>query len=139
MLIRQGANRDELADLSLATSLAAVAGALNAAAFYDVVFFSPNMTGNVSLLSDHIAIGEWFGAILHLGVVLVFIFSATVSTLILRAGVRRHVKGSHAFMVVLEAVLVLPLAWFDMLARADMRVPLLVGSLAFVMGLQIAS
>ncbi|WP_200847882.1 DUF1275 family protein [Rhizobium sp. 18055] len=62
MLIRQGADRDELAD-RLATSLAAVAGALNAAAFYAVGFFSANMTGNVSLLSDHVAIGDWLGAV----------------------------------------------------------------------------
>ncbi len=136
MLIRQGANRDELADRHLATSLAAVAGALNAAAFYAVGFFSANMTGNVSLLSDHVAIGDWLGAVLYFGIVLAFILGAASCTLILRVCQRRTFQGSHAFLVLLEAMLVLPLAWIDMMPATQTRVAILVGGLAFIMGLQ---
>jgi uncharacterized membrane protein YoaK (UPF0700 family) len=96
-----------LADFRLATLLAAVAGALDAAAF-----FSANITGNVSLLSDRIAIGEWFGAISYLLDVLAFIFGAGFCTLILRACEWPNVEGSHAYLVVLKAALILPLAWF---------------------------
>ena len=44
--IGEGISRSDALDRKLAASLAAVAGALNAAAFYAVGFFSANMTGN---------------------------------------------------------------------------------------------
>lgn len=63
MLISQGAARNERINLNLACSLAMIAGALNAAAFYAVGFFSANMTGNVSSLSDHLATAHWGQAV----------------------------------------------------------------------------
>ncbi len=59
MLVSQGATRNERVNLNLACSLALIAGALNAAAFYAVGFFAANMTGNVSALSDHLATEQW--------------------------------------------------------------------------------
>ena len=56
MLTREGSNRNELIDRRLAAYLAAVAGALNAAAFSAVGFFSANMTGNV--LPETVIFGE---------------------------------------------------------------------------------
>lgn len=50
--------RDDRTDRQLASYLAAVAGALNARAFYAVGFFSANMTGNISALSYNLAIGD---------------------------------------------------------------------------------
>lgn len=66
MLVQQGTARNERIDLNLACTLAAIAGALNASAFYSVGFFSANMTGNVSVLSDHIAIGQWWSGMFYL-------------------------------------------------------------------------
>ncbi|MUZ65045.1 YoaK family protein [Agrobacterium vitis] len=136
MLIRQGSDRDEISDRRLATSLAAVAGALNAAAFYAVGFFSANMTGNVSILSDHLAIGEWFGALLYAGIVVAFILGAACCALILQAGSRRKIEGLHAYLVLAEAALVAPLAAADAMFTAPTRVVMIVGGLAFIMGLQ---
>ncbi|RYE56654.1 MAG: DUF1275 domain-containing protein, partial [Hyphomicrobiales bacterium] len=66
MLISQGAARNERINLNLACSLAMIAGALIAAAFYAVGFFSANMTGNVSSLSDHVATAQWGSAVFFL-------------------------------------------------------------------------
>jgi len=55
MLISTENSRSTTADTQLACTLAAVAGALNTAAFEIVGFFSANMTGNISSLSDYLA------------------------------------------------------------------------------------
>jgi len=78
MLVRQGSHRNEKIDRGLAASLAAIAGALNASAFYAVGFFSANMTGNVSTLSDHLAVGQWLSALFYGGIVVAFVFSLAV-------------------------------------------------------------
>src|SRR3546814_10645675 len=78
MLIRQGAARSSSNDRRLACTLAAAAGALNTAAFQAVGFFSANMTGNVSSLSDHAALGQWLIGAFYLTIVLAFIGGAAV-------------------------------------------------------------
>ena len=52
VLLREGENRTIQVDVSLAIPLAAIAGAVNTAAFRAVGHFSANMTGNVSSVSD---------------------------------------------------------------------------------------
>ncbi len=52
MLIKEGESRSSEIDSRLAVSLAAIAGAVNAATFRAAGFFSANMTGNVSSVSD---------------------------------------------------------------------------------------
>jgi uncharacterized membrane protein YoaK (UPF0700 family) len=59
MLVTEGAARDSIRNRQLACMLAAIAGGLNAAAFHAVGFFAANMTGNVSLVSDHLAIVDF--------------------------------------------------------------------------------
>jgi uncharacterized membrane protein YoaK (UPF0700 family) len=59
MLIREGNERTIAIDVKLATSLAAVAGSLNTAGFQAAGFFSANMTGNVSSLSDYLGTGQF--------------------------------------------------------------------------------
>ncbi|MEJ1975184.1 MAG: DUF1275 family protein [Acetobacteraceae bacterium] len=49
------------ADRRLACSLAAIAGALNAAGFYAVGFYSSHMTGNTSSIADNLALGDLAG------------------------------------------------------------------------------
>lgn len=63
MLIREGTDRTVAIDLKLAASLALIAGALNAAGFQAAGFFSANMTGNVSSLSDYLGLANllWWG------------------------------------------------------------------------------
>lgn len=89
MLISQGAARDALINLNLACSLAMIAGAFNAAAFYAVGFFAANMTGNVSSLCDHLAAAQWGPGLFFLAIVVTFIVGATVSSLFINGRRRR--------------------------------------------------
>jgi uncharacterized membrane protein YoaK (UPF0700 family) len=137
MLIREGAERDENLDRRLAACLAAVAGAINAAVFYVAGFFSANMTGNVSALSDHIAIGEWLAAFLYLGIVVAFIAGASISTLVTNAGRRKRIHGIYAYSILLEAFLLGIVGCADLwLSASTGRIPVLVLALAFLMGFQ---
>ncbi len=136
MLVRQGTHRNEKIDRHLAASLAAIAGALNASAFYAVGFFSANMTGNVSTLSDHLAVGQWLSSLLYGGIVIAFILGAATSTLIVNAGQRRNVHAIYAYSILTEAILLAALGCADLWLLAAWRTPVLVLGLAFLMGLQ---
>ena len=136
MLVRQGTHRNEKIDRGLAASLAAIAGALNASAFYAVGFFSANMTGNVSTLSDHLAVGQWLSALFYSGIVVAFILGSAVSTPIVNEGRRRSVHAIYAYSILTEAALLALLGCADLWLLAAWRVPVLVLGLAFLMGVQ---
>lgn len=136
MLIRQGDARSGEIDRRLACILAAVAGALNTAAFHAVGFFSANMTGNVSALSDHLALGDLLLAAFYLTIVLIFIGGAGVSTLLINAGRRRQIHGIYAFSILAEAILLALLGCADLWVPAVHGGPALILGLSFLMGLQ---
>ena len=136
MLIRQGPDRDDHVDRRLGCLLAAVAGALNAAAFHAVGFFSANMTGNVSALSDHIALGGFAVGAFFLAIILIFVFGALVSTLLINAGRRRRMHSIYAFSILAEATLLTLLGCADLWLPAAQRGPMLILGLSFLMGLQ---
>jgi uncharacterized membrane protein YoaK (UPF0700 family) len=136
MLIRQGDARNSVIDRRLASVLAAVAGAINAAGFHAVGFFSANMTGNVSSLSDHIAFGDLVLAGAYLGIFVTFISGAMVSTLLINAGRRRRIERIYAFSILLEAILLGCLGAVDLWLPAGHRGPVLIIGLSFLMGLQ---
>lgn len=135
MLVHHGESRSLQADRHLAWSLAGIAGGLNAAGFYAVGLYSSNMTGNVSALADHGALGDFGPGLLFLAIVLTFIGGAMVSTLLINAGRRRARAGIYAFSILAEAVLLAALAAVDLWLGAG-RGALLVFGLSFLMGLQ---
>ncbi|WP_158913231.1 YoaK family protein [Caulobacter sp. S45] len=139
MLISQGDARSVDADRRLACTLAAVAGALNAAAFQAVGFFSANMTGNVSALSAHLAVNDLLTAAFYLSIVAAFIGGALVSTLLINLGRRRRVHAIYAFSILVEAVLLALLGCADLWLSASLRGPVLIVGLSFLMGLQNAT
>jgi uncharacterized membrane protein YoaK (UPF0700 family) len=136
MLIREGKSRNDDVDRRLACVLAAIAGALNTAAFHAVGFFSANMTGNVSSLSDHAARGDWWLGIFYLVIVLAFIGGASVSTLLINAGRRHRVRGIYAISILAEAVLMILLGLAELLIPSIERGSVLILGLAFLMGIQ---
>ncbi|MHB1303800.1 MAG: YoaK family protein [Acidiphilium sp.] len=136
MLIRQGEQRDIRTDRRLACTLAAIAGALNTAAFHAVGFFSANMTGNVSSLSNHIALGNVLTGAFFLSIVATFIAGSTVSTLLINAGRRRQIHGIYAFSILSEAILLALLGCLDHWLPAADRGAVLILGLSFLMGLQ---
>lgn len=136
MLISQGSARNERVNLKLACSLALIAGALNAAAFYAVGFFSANMTGNVSALSDHLATGQWGLGLFFLAIVAIFILGAATSTLLINAGRRRGIAAIYAYSILVEAVLLFLLGVVDISLITTWQAPVLTLGLAFLMGFQ---
>jgi uncharacterized membrane protein YoaK (UPF0700 family) len=136
MLIRQGEERDSSLDRRLAFTLASVAGAINAAAFHAVGFFSANMTGNVSAVSNLLALGQWAYGLGYLVIVLAFIGGAMASTLVISAGLRRGIAGIYARVVMAEAVLLMLLSAGRMIIDDAAGIPTLIVGLSFLMGLQ---
>ncbi|MBL0373937.1 DUF1275 domain-containing protein [Rhizobium sp. KVB221] len=136
MLVTPGSQRDAVIDRQLAITLASIAGGINAAAFYAVGFFSANMTGNVSALSDRIATGALSSAWLYLVIVIAFIAGAATCTFVILAAERRGVVGAHALVILLEGLLLAPLSLVDLWLAGTVRVALLVIWLAFLMGMQ---
>jgi uncharacterized membrane protein YoaK (UPF0700 family) len=136
MLLRQGKARSNEIDRQLACSLAAIAGALNTAAFHAVGFFAANMTGNVSAFSDHFAVGELLTGVFYLTIVLAFIGGAVVSTLLINAGRRWQIHGIYAFSILAEGLLMALLGWADMELPHAYRGQVLILGLSFLMGLQ---
>ena len=136
MLITSENTRTFNTDTRLACTLAAVAVALNTAAFETGGFFSANMTCNVSSLSDHLAKANLHVGLFFLLIVLLFIAGSSVSTLIINSGRRRKIRGIYAINILLEGVALLVLgiieSWFSFSESGI----LLVLSLSFLMGLQ---
>jgi uncharacterized membrane protein YoaK (UPF0700 family) len=116
--------------------LAAVAGALNTAAFYAVGFFSANMTGNVSSLSDHAARGDWLTGVFYLLIVVIFVLGASSSTLLINAGRRRQVRSIYAVTILIEGVLLIALGLVELWIPSLQKGPVLILGLSYLMGLQ---
>lgn len=136
MLIREGSDRTDSLDRRLAVCLAAIAGAINASAFYSVGFFSANMTGNISTWSGRVALGEWAPALFLFSVALAFIAGAASSTLLIGWGRRRGIARIYGYVVLLEALLLSGAACLDLWAQDPLRTTGLILGLAFSMGLQ---
>ena len=135
MLIREGMERNQSIDIRLACLLGCVAGAMNAAAFFTVGFFSANMTGNLSTLSERIASGEYSSASTYLAILLAFILGSTCSSVLIIAG-RRKTRKIYAYALVLEASFIALVGGSDLWANKDWRVSIVVLGLAFAMGFQ---
>jgi uncharacterized membrane protein YoaK (UPF0700 family) len=136
MLVRQGEARSGEADRRLAWSLAAIAGALNAAGFYAFGLYSSHMTGTISALADHLALGDMASVALYGSVVASFVFGAAISTLLINAGQRRRLRGVYAFSISAEAVLLAALGVADLYLPKVHSGAALIFGLSFLMGLQ---
>ncbi|MDR3446681.1 YoaK family protein [Dyella sp.] len=116
--------------------MAAIAGALNTAAFHAVGFFSANMTGNVSALSDRAATADWRASVFYLSIVLAFVVGASVSTLLINAGRRRRIRSVYAIGILSEALLMTTLGCTELLIGPHQKGPTLILGLSFLMGIQ---
>lgn len=136
MLVQQGQARSGNADRRLACTLAAIAGALNAAVFDAAGLFSANMTGNVSLLADRLGLADLAHAALYLALVATFVTGALLSTLLVNAGRRRRLAGIYAFSIGAEALLLALLGLADLWTTGPVHGPILAFGLSLLMGLQ---
>ncbi|MFK8258512.1 YoaK family protein [Erwinia sp. AnSW2-5] len=136
MLITTDDARTFNTDSRLACTLAAVAGALNAAAFESVGFFAANMTGNISSLSDHLAKINLSACVFFLAIVLLFIAGSAFSTLIINAGRRRGISTIYAVNIFIEGLALMALGAAETGLTLASPGALLILSLSFLMGLQ---
>lgn len=139
MLVHEGEARTRAIDERLAWRFAAVAGALNAAGFSAFGAFSSNMTGNVSLLADHLGLGEPRLALRALALVAVFVVGAMAATLLIGAGRARRLRGVYAYGVLAEAGLLALLGGLAPWLPAEARGSVLALGLSFLLGLQNAT
>lgn len=139
MLVREGDERTNELDIRLAALLAGIAGSLNAAGFQATGFFSANMTGNVSALSDHLGLAQFGLAGLFFSLLITFIAGSFVSGLLIEAGRRNGIRAIYAYSITFEAALLGLLGCADIsLPNAESGMVLVLG-LSFVMGLQNAA
>jgi uncharacterized membrane protein YoaK (UPF0700 family) len=136
MLISTENSRSHVADTQLACTLAAVAGALNTAAFEAVGFFSANMTGNVSSLSDHLAKANLAPAIFFLSIVSIFIAGSAFSTIIINSGRRKKMRTVYAINIFIEGIGLVVLGIVESYLTPVSPGVLLILCLSFLMGLQ---
>ncbi len=130
--------RSHRGDRHLGFALAFVAGAANAGAFLAVQLYTSHMTGLVSSMADHIALGEAALALSALGAVLSFLLGAMTSAFMINAARDRHLRSRYALPLLLEAALLLA---FGLLGARlalvpGLFVPATVMLLCFTMGLQ---
>lgn len=136
MLISEGQDRSFSIDRRLACLMALVAGGLNSAGFYAVGFFSANMTGNISTMADHVALGDVLTGSFYLAIVTIFVLGAALSAFVTSAGKRSGIKRIYAFSIMVEAALLALLGCADLWLPPIIRGPTLVFGLSFLMGLQ---
>lgn len=139
MLIQVGEKRTVAFDLRLAIWLALAAGAVNAAGFRSLGYFSANMTGNVSAMSDMLALRQWIVAAGLFALLAAFIFGAFISAVLIEAGRRRQIRGIYALSILLEALLLLALTVFELTLPQSVSAMVMLAGLSFLMGLQNAA
>jgi uncharacterized membrane protein YoaK (UPF0700 family) len=130
--------RSHRSDRHLGFALAFVAGAANAGAFLAVKLYTSHMTGFVSSIADHLALGEVTLALGALGAVLSFFLGAITSALMINYAKRRKLRSTYALPLLLEAFLLLAFGLLGarLAGIQGLFVPLTVMLLCFMMGLQ---
>lgn len=133
-----GRERTAEANRHLGLTLAFVAGAVNSGGFMAVSQFTSHMTGILSLISEHAALGQ--GTLVAAGLVSFasFLVGAATSAILMNWARRKHLQSEFALALLLEAAL---LTLFGVLGHnldvfAGPFTTVTVLLLCFVMGLQ---
>src|SRR4051794_39682727 len=130
--------RDPRADRHLGYVLAFVAGAVNAGGFLAIGQYTSHMTGIVSSMADHLALGEFMPALSALVAWLAFVSGAATTAVLVNLARRRRLRSQFALSLLVESGLLL-LFGVAGAYLADMReflTPVTVFLLCFIMGLQ---
>lgn len=139
MLVHEGHHRSSRIDLWLAAILSFVAGAANSAGFYAFGYFSANMTGNVTQISDQISLGAFALASAFGAIVVLFICGAFVASLFIQFGKYLHWTNIYALTLLAEALVLLAIGCVDLFYLAAFKGLVIVGMLSFTMGIQNAA
>lgn len=114
------------------------AGAINAGGFLLVALYTSHMTGFVSMLADHLALGNMEMALGALGALLAFTTGAAVTAMLVNWSRQNWLRSEVALPLLIEAMLLLAfgLLGATFTGQTPFAVPLTVLMLAFIMGLQ---
>jgi len=131
-------HRSAQANLRLGASLSFVAGAINAGGFLAVGQYTSHMTGVLSSITDHLALGELGLALAGLVALLAFLGGAMTTAWMVNWCLRRQLRSAFARPLLVEAALLLVFGLFGAAINlfAGLFVPLTVLVLCFIMGLQ---
>ena len=130
--------RERFADRHLGYLLAFVAGAVNAGGFLAIGQYTSHMTGIVSSMADHLALGELLPALSALVAWLAFVLGAATTAVLVNLARRRHLHSRYALSLLVESGLLLlfGLAGAYLATMHEFLAPLTVLLLCFIMGLQ---
>lgn len=133
-----GRNRTHQGNRHLAFILSAIAGAVNAGGFLAVGQYTSHMSGIISAMADHLALGSV--TLMLAGAACLFFFGAGAATsaVMINWSRRRHLHAEYAMPLMLEALLLLVFAVLggNMVTHEWLFIPVTVILLCFVMGLQ---
>lgn len=139
MLIHEGDSRSSRIDILLAVILAFIAGAVNSAGYYSFGYFSANMTGNVSLISDHLSLWQVRIALAFISILFMFILGSFCASLFIGVGRRNHQANIYALTLLAEAFLLVMIGILDLVYRSELGGIVIVSLLSFTMGIQNAA
>jgi len=130
--------RTHQANLHLGVSLAFVAGATNAGGFLAVGQYTSHMTGMVSGMADHLALGQMDLMLGGFEAFLAFVLGAATSAVLINWARRRQSRSEYALPLLIEAglLLVFGLMGGQLSLQIASEVSLTIALLCFVMGLQ---
>lgn len=133
-----GRHRSKDANTQLGFILAFVAGAINAGGFLAVQQYTSHMTGIVSAMADHIALGAYDVALTGIGALFSFLIGAACSAVMVNYARRHNMHSEYALPLLVEAGLLLCFGLLGAkLSVVDgIFVSVTVMLLSFIMGLQ---
>jgi len=133
-----GVQRSAADDRRLGTTLAFVAGAMNAGGFLAVRQYTSHMTGIVSAMADNLVVGSVDVVGAGLAALTAFVAGAACSAVMVNFGRRHALRSVFAAPLLLEAVLLLAFGLLGarLAGMATLFVPPTVLLLCFIMGLQ---
>ncbi len=132
--------RTGAADTLLGMALTFVAGAINAGGFLAIGQYTSHMSGIVSAMADHLALGSLGIVGIGLAAFLPFVFGAACSAMLINWGRRHHLGSRYAMPLMLEAFLLLGFGILGWLTHpSPVFVAIAVPLLCFIMGLQNAT
>ncbi|MDD0840342.1 YoaK family protein [Curvibacter sp. HBC61] len=133
-----GLHRTPSINRMLGFLLAFNAGAINAGGFLVVGMYTSHMSGFVSMLADHLVLGNLLLVVSACGVLLSFTCGAAVTALLVNWARVHHLRSGYALPLLLEALLMLlfGLIGGTLNHQTPFAVPVTVLLLAFIMGLQ---
>ena len=137
-----GQHRTDPSNRRLGLLLAFNAGAINAGGFLVVRLYTSHMTGFVSMLADHLALGDMVLMLGALGALLAFISGAAVTAILVNWARQYRLHSSYALPLLLVALLMLVFGLMGAVTmqwRTPFAVPATVLLLSFMMGVQNAT